>query len=65
MLGALAWILLVVGLFGAKLIGIELMAVFQISFFSLLTFSKVNPCVYTMRSLYLANGFNGFLMGAE
>ena len=40
------------------MIGVEMMAVIQISFFSLLSLSNMNPCFAALSSLKLVNGYN-------
>ena len=45
-------------LVSGKMIGVEMMAVVQISFFSLITLSQLNPCFAALASLRLINGYN-------
>lgn len=40
------------------MVGVEMMAVVQISFFSLMTLSQLNPCFAALSSLKLVNGYN-------
>lgn len=41
-----------------KMIGVEMMAVLQVIFFSLMTLSQMNPCFSTLSFLWLVNGYN-------
>lgn len=58
----LALIMMLFSLLGAKVIGVEMMAVLQISFFGLVTASKMNPCIHALKNLSLVNGFNSIIM---
>lgn len=40
------------------MVGIEMMAVLQISFFSLMTITQFNPCFSALVNLFLVNGYN-------
>lgn len=48
----------VIGIISAKMVGIEMMAVVQISFFSLVSLSQLNPCFAALSNLLFANGYN-------
>jgi len=48
----------VLGLISDKMIGVEMMAVIQVSFFSLVSLSQLNPCFSALASLWLVNGYN-------
>ena len=54
----LAWLMMLIGLFAGKLVGVEMMAVIQFSFLSLISLKTVNPCVNALSSLRWINGFN-------
>lgn len=41
-----------------KMVGVEMMAVLQVTFFSLITLSQMNPCYAALSSLWLVNGYN-------
>lgn len=47
-----------IGMIYGKMIAVEMMAVLQVSFLSLLNLTQVNPCFAALSSLRLANGFN-------
>lgn len=57
-ISALAAVFYVLALISGKMIGVEMMAVVQISFFSLVTLSQLNPCFAALSSLKLVNGYN-------
>ena len=57
-ISAVAAVFCVLGLISGKMIGVEMMAVVQISFLSLITLSQVNPCFAALSSLKLVNGYN-------
>ena len=57
-ISAVAAVFCVLGLISGKMIGVEMMAVVQISFISLITLSQVNPCFAALSSLKLVNGYN-------
>jgi hypothetical protein len=46
------------GLISGKMIGVEMMAVVQIAFFSLMSLSQMNPCFSALSSLRFVNGYN-------
>lgn len=48
----------ILGLISGKMIGVDLMSVVQVSFFSLMTMVGLNPTFAALRSLQLANGYN-------
>lgn len=48
----------VIGLISGKMVGVEMMAVVQISFISLLSLSQMNPCFAALSSLKFVNGYN-------
>ena len=48
------------GIFAGKVIGIEMMAVIQIAYFSLLSLSSLNPCFRALSDMWFVNGFNYF-----
>lgn len=47
-----------IGIVSAKVVGVEMMAVLQISFFGLVTLSEVNPCFAALSPLVMSNGYN-------
>lgn len=47
-----------IGIIAGKMVGIEMMAVVQISFFSLVTLSQLNPCFAALSNLQFVNGYN-------
>jgi hypothetical protein len=55
----------VVGIISGKMVGIEMMAVVQISFFSLVTLSQLNPCFAALSRLQFANGYNSLHSGTH
>lgn len=57
-IAAAAALVCVLGLISGKMIGVDMMAVVQISFFSLVTLSQLNPCFAALSSLRLVNGYN-------
>jgi hypothetical protein len=57
-ISAAALVFCVLGLISGKMIGVEMMAVIQISFFSLVSLSQLNPCFAALSSLKLVNGYN-------
>jgi hypothetical protein len=57
-ISAIAGVFFVLGLISGKMVGVEMMAVVQISFFSLVTLSQLNPCFAALSSLKLVNGYN-------
>lgn len=57
---ALALIVFGVGMFAGKLIGVEMMAVIQVSFLSLLNVSEMNPCFKALSGALFVNGLNLF-----
>lgn len=57
-ISAMAGLFFLVGLISGKMVGVEMMAVVQISFFSLVTLSQLNPCFAALSSLKLVNGYN-------
>ncbi len=48
----------VLGLISGKMVGVEMMAVVQISFFALMTLSQLNPCFAALSQLRFVNGYN-------
>lgn len=48
----------IIGIVSAKVVGVEMMAVLQISFFALATLSEVNPCFAALSPLAMSNGYN-------
>lgn len=56
----MAVVLAFVGLFipSGKLIIVEALAVIQISYFSILQFSKIPPTYVGLKNLIISNGFN-------
>jgi len=48
------------GMFARKLIGVELMAVIQISYICLVTLCPMNPCFKALTNMWMVNGFNHF-----
>lgn len=57
-ISAIAGVFFLLGLISGKMVGVEMMAVVQISFFSLVTLSQLNPCFAALSSLKLVNGYN-------
>lgn len=47
-----------IAILGYKMVGIQMMAVLQISFLSLMLISDVNPCFQALANLWLVNGYN-------
>jgi hypothetical protein len=58
--GILSFILAILGFLipGGKLIVLEMLAVIQIGYFSLLEFEKVPPTFVGLKSLEMSNGYN-------
>jgi len=54
----LALLMYFLSIIAGKMVGVEMMAVLQITFFSLLTLSHMNPCFSALSYLWLANGYN-------
>ena len=59
-ISGLSWLVFLLGVFSRKLVGIEMMAVVQISFVYLLSLSEMNPCFKALSNLKFVNGFNYF-----
>lgn len=57
-IGLLALFMMLASIACGKMVGIEMMAVFQITFFSLMTLSQMNPCFAALSYLWLVNGYN-------
>ena len=57
-LAALAWAVFLFGLFTRKMVGVEMMAVLQIAFFSLISLESLNPSFKALSSLQYVNGYN-------
>ena len=55
---ALAWLMMILGLYSGKVIGVEMMGVVQLSYFSLLSLTDMNPCISALSSLKWINGYN-------
>ena len=53
------------GMIANKLVGVEMMAVLQISFLSLLTLDELNPSFKALSSSWLVNGFNLFSLSRK
>jgi hypothetical protein len=60
-LAVLAWAILILGLFAGKMVGVEMFAVFQISFLGLVTIPEINPTLAALKNLIITNGFNKYL----
>lgn len=58
--GSLYLFTFLLGVFARKLIGVETMAVIQITYLSLLTLSSMNPCLRALANIWFVNGFNFF-----
>lgn len=56
--GAIAFFF--IGMLTSKIVGVEMMAVLQVSFLSLITLSQMNPCFSALTHLWFVNGFNYF-----
>lgn len=54
----LAWLFFLIGMISGKMIGVEMMAVLQASFVSLVSLQELNPCFKALSSLQLVNGYN-------
>lgn len=52
-------------MFAGKLIGLEMMAVMQMSYMSLMTLSSMNPCFKALSKLEFVNGFNYFSLSKQ
>jgi hypothetical protein len=59
-IGGLSLLVFLLGIFAGKVIGIEMMAVIQIAYFSLLSLSSLNPCFRALSDMWFVNGFNYF-----
>ena len=57
-IAAIALLVFLLGMISGKMIGTEMMAVLQVSFFSLITLVEFNPCFRALASLWLVNGYN-------
>ena len=55
---ALGLVMFFLGMIAGKMIGVEMMAVLQVSFIGLISLTDMNPCFSALFSLYLVNGFN-------
>ena len=51
-------IVFIIGIFGGKLIGIEMMAVIQLSYLSLISMESLNPGFNAISRLWYVNGYN-------
>ena len=58
MVGGLGMAMFCVGLIAGKMIGVEMMAVIQVSFVSLISLEEMNPCFQALSSLFFVNGYN-------
>jgi len=56
--GILSLLLFFLSMISGKMIGVEMMAVLQITFFSLITLTEMNPCFSSLSYLWLVNGYN-------
>lgn len=54
----IAWLACLVGIASRKLIAIEMMAVIQIAFISLIGLEELNPCMKALSSLQYSNGYS-------
>jgi len=57
-LSAIALMISLIGLIGAKLIGLEMVAVFQIAFLSMLSLDDMNPIMDGLSGLQYSVGYN-------
>ena len=57
-----ALFLFIIGIFADKLVGVEMMAVVQISHLSLITLDNLNPVFKALANIWFVNGFNYFSM---
>lgn len=57
---ALSLLLFLLGIFARKLIGLEMVAVVQISYLSLLALSSMSPCFRALSNIWFVNGFSYF-----
>ena len=48
----------ILGIFAGRLVGVEMMAVIQISYLSVLMLSSVNPCFKALSKIWFVNGIN-------
>ncbi len=59
----LAWLILFVGCYNGKIIGIETLGVVQLTFLAMLSFPyALNPCLKSLSGLSFSNGINIFLL---
>jgi hypothetical protein len=57
-LSLLAFCVFVAGYLGGKLIGLEMMAVFQLAFISLISLNSMNPVLGALSKLSFSFGYN-------
>ncbi len=57
-ISAISLTFFILGLISGKMIGVEMMAVIQISFFGLMSLTEMNPCFAALSSLKFVNGYN-------
>lgn len=57
-IGALAIVFFLIGLAYGKVIAVEMAAVIQITYLSVVTLNQTNPCITALTSLKFSNGFN-------
>lgn len=58
MISVVSLVFFLIGLISGKMIGVEMIAVVQISFFSLMSLTDINPCFAALASLKYVNGYN-------
>lgn len=62
MVAAFSLLLFLLGIFARKLIGLEMVAVVQISYLSLLALSSMTPCFRALTNIWFVNGFSYFFL---
>lgn len=61
----LSLLVFILGIFAGKLVGVEMMAVIQISYLSLLGLPILNPCFSALTNIWFVNGFNFFSLSRK
>lgn len=61
----LGMIFFFLGIAAGKIIGIEMMAVIQISYLSLLSLNSLNPSLNLISELFFVNGYNNLYYNKE
>lgn len=49
-----------VGMITSKIVGVEMMAVLQVSYLAIITIPAMNPCMNALTNISFVNGYNYF-----